>query len=667
MRGTDTNWLFWRTEQDAIVWGDECGRAISRLFGCTVVGSDESNAVQVVLDLPTVDEARSAWNRNRDLVGEVTLALRSPASKPLKLGIPLPFDGVFIARRQDSDRPLPLIWGLWLGEAPGFRLVRPTSQMRRNEIEWRVGLPRGYFVGAPCRAFNDLCAAESNRLMKHKHHLLCDSTAYPEWLRPLLGNYGPSGASSPKKAGTAWKEIHGAIINRVSTGELPLSDQDDLNHRSLITFPIWLIGRLCDELLRAIVTGLTDRKLAANFVHALMSGESMDSDRTARIWSHLIERAEAIATRMVPLRRTCINDEEAVEQVVGLHYVDPTNPVDLAARLTRVTRLPMKSGDMAELPAEYRQNHPSFRGRLCPVTSPESELVGLTLQLAEGSTVDRDGRIHPGSTNEPISELGYGAGLIPFFQHNDGARNMMGAKNLRQALPVAGRKAPIVKTGGEKSIIQLTSRLTELGICPSAQDDTDALAMGVDLLVAYLPWYGMNFEDAIVVGQQVLDSDILDVAIQKRVRRRFKAGWIPRSFERLTLLEGLRDGLARPGERLTAGSLIARFSLGTMESSLIRYNDRSPAVLKSIRFERPQEWMGGTLEYELEKRIPLGIGDKLMGRHGNKGVVGAIVLKDNMPRLPDDSSLPKALRGRPIDILLNPAWCHLSDEHRPTA
>ena len=117
---------------------------------------------------------------------------------------------------------------------------------------------------------------------------------------------------------------------------------------------------------------------------------------------------------------------------------------------------------------------------------------------------------------------------------------MMGAKNLRQALPVAGRKSPTVKTGGEKSIVELTGRLTELGICPPAQDDTGDLAVGVDLLVAYLPWYGMNFEDSIVVGQQVVNSGVLDVAIQNRVRRRFKAGWAPRASARSPCSKGYK-------------------------------------------------------------------------------------------------------------------------------
>ena len=68
----------------------------------------------------------------------------------------------------------------------------------------------------PCRGFRDLSAAESGRLTQQKHQLLCDIAAYPDWLRPLLGNYGPRGASSPKTAGTAWKEIHNTILDRIA-------------------------------------------------------------------------------------------------------------------------------------------------------------------------------------------------------------------------------------------------------------------------------------------------------------------------------------------------------------------------------------------------------------------------------------------------------------------
>ena len=156
------------------------------------------------------------------------------------------------------------------------------------------------------------------------------------------------------------------------------------------------------------------------------------------------------------------------------------------------------------LPAPYRQNHPSFRGRICPVQSPESELVGLSLHLARGAKVDWDGRITPADTGRSHEELGFGAGLVPFYEHNDGARCMMGAKNLRQAVPVGKREAPSVKTGGEEAIQDSATPLIEAGVGPGAADSIGAVALGVDLLVAYLPWKGMNVDDAIVVGEHVV-------------------------------------------------------------------------------------------------------------------------------------------------------------------
>ena len=649
-------------------WAEACGHELSRVLGGVVGGRIGGASLRVTLDMPSAAQARKAWDENRDLLGAIKISSELAEGQPLKLAVPLPYEGVVIARRQDSDRPLAMVWGAWLGESPGFRLVRPTSQQRREEIEWRIGMPRGYFIGAPLRPLADLSPAMLKRLRDQDDRLMCENDLYPEWLRPLLGNYGPRGGAggARKRAGMAWTEIHEAICEHYANDRSSVSDQsdqDDLNHRILVTFPVWLKGRLCDELLRAIVVGLaetdrtkTDRaELAADVLQALRTGEALDADRAAKVWAHLLEQAETVAARLVPLRRTRVSAGERVDRAEGLYYVDPTNPVDLAARMTQVVRLNSKGRGLEEMPAEFRQNHPSFQGRLCPVESPESEHVGLTLQLAQGAIVDFDGRIHPGSDKHAIGELGYGAGLIPFFQHNDGARNMMGAKNLRQALPLAGRKAPRIKTGGEQAVLDFARPLSDLGICPTIQDESGELAMGVDLLVAYLPWRGMNFEDAIVVGEQVIKSGIMDVALNKRVRRSTQVGWEPRSPFRMAVFENVTNGLAREGDVLTAGSLIATLSCGGgMQPMEIRYQDRSPAVLKRICFQRPREWMSGTLEYDLEKRIPLGIGDKLMGRHGNKGVVGAILPSDQMPKLPSDESIPKHLRGRTIDILLNP-------------
>lgn len=92
-------------------------------------------------------------------------------------------------------------------------------------------------------------------------------------------------------------------------------------------------------------------------------------------------------------------------------------------------------------------NH-SYDGRICPVDTPESELVGVSLQLARDARVDRDGLIHPAEGGKALDRISWGAALIPFSHHNDGVRDMMGAKNLRQATPVLKRERPAVRTGG---------------------------------------------------------------------------------------------------------------------------------------------------------------------------------------------------------------------------
>ena len=197
--------------------------------------------------------------------------------------------------------------------------------------------------------------------------------------------------------------------------------------------------------------------------------------------------------------------------------------------------------------------------------SPESELVGLSLHLARDAKVSWEGIISPADPTKPIGELGLGAGLVPFYEHNDGARCMMGAKNLRQAVPVAGRQSPLVKTGGEEAVQALVKPLVEIGACPAAADGKGAPALGVDLLVAYLPWKGMNVDDAIVVGQQVVghavpedgplfrpeqtafQEGLLDIQIAQRFKVPVEPGW-------------KISWLAPEGSVLFGGDLIARFA-----------------------------------------------------------------------------------------------------------
>ncbi len=357
-------------------------------------GGRSSAAIRLTVNCPTNGEAKAAFSNNTDLLGSFAISYSAAPEAPVLLRIPLPYSGVFLVRRRDAAEALRLVWGGWLGESPGFRLMRPISPSRRDEVEWRVGLSNGYFVGAPCVSFSKLNKRQRQRLQRQKFQLIGDPSVYPEWLRDTLGIFGPRGVSNPTRCSTAWKEVHELIVDHVAHNDLPVTDQDDLNHRILLTFPVWLKDRLCREMLRTIVGGCSDKTLVRTVVSALRTGTPVDERTADRVWQHLVDSAELLSARMVPLRRRRISDEE-IERIRGLHYVDPVNPVDLAARLTRVSRMGGGGGRLEEIPAEFRQNHPSFRGRLCPVESPESEMVGLTLQLAQGATVDFDGHILP--------------------------------------------------------------------------------------------------------------------------------------------------------------------------------------------------------------------------------------------------------------------------------
>ena len=652
-----TNWLMFRDDATVKEWELETGNMLTRVFHF-------AEQFQIKLSLPKEEEASNAWKDNLDLLG----AVRITHAKGLDLELPcfLPFDGVFISRREEGEglRPLSIVWSSWLCEAPGVRIVRPASHNMRDKgvKELRVGLAGGNYVRI-------VLGKEMPGDLKKKKiscwQLDSERSKYPAWLLDRAS----------KTKATWWN-----VLEKSPLEEIAESDQDDLEQRILMTFPVWLKYRVCKSMLAVLPKDVLNEMYRAKFseeekefceqrIIDSIKESTRDENRRTRLGRHL-----------VPVAVRDSNDKVKQDADDGFVFVEPNNPVDLAARLTRVKRLQMSRHAMEEIPAEFRQNHPTFMGRLCPVESPESELVGLSLQLAQGARIDEDGFIIAAEQNSPRngyrSSLGWGAGLIPLFQHNDGTRNMMGAKNLRQVLPPMKemREAPAVKSGGEADLLKFTERLTRIGVCPDVADNNGEMALGHDLLVAYMPWYGWNMEDAIVIGRHVVNEHRFDVAVTKRVTKHVRPGWHPqKEFKNTigTILNGDietfqpstsdasywdKGGLAEKDSILEAGDVIVRLVSPTGQHvTEIRYKDASPAVVKEISCHQPkQKWMGGTLEYELEKRIPLRLGDKLMGRHGNKGVIGRIEETEKMPRLPNDERLPEAFRGRPIDILLNP-------------
>ncbi len=644
---TNTNWLMFRDETTIREWESETGGMLARVLHF-------SDPFKISLSLPDEVKAVKAWNNNEDLKGAMKITHSGYPRFGIAVRCFLPFDGVFISRRDrkssskgdDEIHPMSIVWSSWLCEAPGARVVLPVSTKSREKgiKELRIGLPGG--------TFKRFILGETNRKNQQKERIGTGrfdvemDSKYPGWLLNLIRENPKATWGDAYKLWDANKDENGYKLGQ--------SDQDDLEHRILMTFPIWLKYRVCKVLLATLPDDLKKKIYEKK-------GEAQQ-----RIFEEQILEAletvdkRCLGAKIVPLAIKR-NDEDD-----GFVYVEPSNPVGLAARLTRVKRLQMSRHAMGEIPAEFRQNHPSFMGRLCPVESPESELVGLSLQLAQGAKINKDGYIVPADqeTSETMgyrANLGWGAGLIPLFQHNDGTRNMMGAKNLRQVLAPAtkseffpelsDRRAPAIKSGGESDLLKFTERLTRIGVCPNVADDKGEMALGRDLLVAYMPWYGWNMEDAIVIGRHIVDRHLFDVAVTKRMKKHIRPGWE-------------KQRLAEKGETVRRGDIIARFVLSSKDNQPaitddkqvfeIRYTDSTPSIVTEIHLGQKPEWMSRTLKYTLEKHIPLRLGDKLMGRHGNKGVIGRIEDTDAMPRLPDDERLPKKFRNRPIDIILNP-------------
>lgn len=147
--------------------------------------------------------------------------------------------------------------------------------------------------------------------------------------------------------------------------------------------------------------------------------------------------------------------------------VRPRNPLELLTDLNGIRRYRVSRGHAALYGAEKRMIDASFEGRICPIETPESELIGIHLQLARGAEIADDGEIRPAPKSALlVDKVGWGASLVPFLNHNDSARNTIGAKNLRQALPLEGREAPLVKTGTEADLVQRMEPLLEAGLCP---------------------------------------------------------------------------------------------------------------------------------------------------------------------------------------------------------
>ena len=553
---------------------------------CLKKVSPDLNAVELVL--PTAEKARFAFAKGLDLMGCIVFSFKGGEKREFE--IPLPYHGLFVARgasAENKNAVQRLVWSSWLGERPGLRIVRKPY----GQKELRLGLPDGRFI----------VVMSKNEFSKIRNR---NEIAFIRWWAEIFpGVYGDELTCGDLKK---WLKGNKDNINEF--------DADDLRHRMAVTFPVWLRNRLL-------------RLYYRHFV----------APNGTRSW-------DMLAAELVPI--SAIGDR----RFNGFDFIRPDNILEAAGRICGIKRFKASRSQVGFFPAAYRQNHPSFEGRICPIESPESEMVGIQMQLARGAWVDATGQIvaKSGRLGEaalpswpPVS---WCTSLIPFLNHNDDARSMMGAKNMRQAVCVSEAEPPCVKSGGEDGLVEFMQPLERAGLCPKCSDDGE-LKIGRDLLVAYLPWYGWNLDDAVVVSDAIVKK--MAVAEEKDYVIDIAPEW------RCTKI-------LAPGASLREGMAIAEFKKianGREYTHAIRYVDAAPAKL--VQIEYPPEINNkplardpgfvGRLKYRIAREFALEPGDKLMGRHGNKGVVSKVLSAREMPKL----KLPGG-RTVAVDILLNP-------------
>ena len=479
-------------------------------------------------------------------------------------------------------------------------------------------------------------------------------------------------------------------------------------------------------------------------------------------------------------------------------YLDQTNPLSSLTHRRRVSGLGPGGFDRDRISFAVRDIHPSHYGRICPIETPEGQNVGLIASLTTCARVNKSGfletpfwrvingkviktgipiyltaniedfyKIAPTdiATNKdnylvknvipvrykqdfinvtpsevdfiaisPVQIVSVAASLIPFFEHDDANRALMGSNMQRQSVPLMFPQKPIVGTGLENQIaidsgMTVTSKLdgtvhsvtankivikdkkgkkltyklqkylrsnqqTCINHRPivwkgeqvkSGQILTDGpaithseLSLGQNVLVGYMPWQGYNFEDAILISERLVYDDIFTSIHIERYKIEIDQNLemseqTTKNIPNLSAAEVKHlndDGIVKVGTFVKPGHILVgkvisnNTSEQLPESKLLRaifgakakgVKDNSyrmsegeyGRVIETVTFNRRTK-----LTYKFEKIYvflaqirKIQVGDKIAGRHGNKGIISRILPRQDMPFLPD---------GTPIDIILNP-------------
>lgn len=305
--------------------------------------------------------------------------------------------------------------------------------------------------------------------------------------------------------------------------------------------------------------------------------------------------------------------------------------------------------------------------RICPVQTPQGHVVGLRLYLARGADVDiANKKITPPANPVPGDSLGDAASLIPFIEHDGVGRALMGANMMKQALALQKPEAPLVQTGWER----VTACQPEV---PEFFKQDGVLALGTNLLVGYIPWGLDTFEDGIVVSQSAADAlaSVEEKTFWFNEKKEFVDGkcWIQEaSADNPELDEDIlgkldERGIVKVGQEVRPGdvlvSAILKRSKGINKTKIIdaiwkTLTGAEPEELQDNSLRLPHNFRGTVSEIitlsdsdkrsktlprgmtrrigvRVQRKEPLAVGDKLTGRHGNKGVVARILPNREMP------------------------------------
>ncbi len=481
-------------------------------------------------------------------------------------------------------------------------------------------------------------------------------------------------------------------------------------------------------------------------------------------------------------------------------FMDQNNSLSGLTHRRRLSALGAGGLTRERAPIEVRDVHPTHYGRMCPIETPEGPNIGLIGSLATYAEISEHGFVtspyrlvkdgvvqkeivHLDATQEEVLKIAQAdaprdengrltedellcrtlagqyitvpptevdavdvapqqiwsvaTAMIPFLEHDDANRALMGSNMQRQAVPLLVTDAPLVGTGMEyraavdtgdvvvaknagkvyyvdaeriivrttdggedeyllqkfmrsnqgtlihqKPIIEVDAEVLEgTVLADGSSSDQGEMALGKNLLVAFMSWEGYNFEDAIILNRRLVsDDELTSIHIEEYEidARTTKLGDeeitrdIPnRSEESLRNLDD--RGIVRIGAEVTSGDLLVGKVTPkgetelTAEEKLIRaiFKEKAREV-RDTSLKVPHGEGGVVIDVKTFSRddgddLPPGVndlvrvfvakkrkiseGDKLAGRHGNKGVISKIVDPQDMPFLED---------GTPVDVILNP-------------